>query len=56
MIEILVCKCADCVHWEVVRIEGVTHLDCKTCGAKIPADIKVDEHAHLVHYEVRETE
>lgn len=39
-IEILVCDCKDCRHWEIVRdLEtGKVHLHCKTCERRDELD------------------
>ena len=42
-IDLLVCKCKSCTHWEV----GRDHLICKTCGLSVPAKISVNEHQML---------
>lgn len=38
MIEILVCDCADCTHWEIVRVDGKVHIHCKTCERRDELD------------------
>ncbi len=48
-IELLVCKCKDCTHWEI----GRHVLICKTCGLTLPAKIVVDDH-HMLHWQKHE--
>jgi len=48
-IELLVCKCNDCTHWE----SGREVLICKTCGLVLPAKITVDDH-HMLHWKKHE--
>jgi hypothetical protein len=48
-IELLVCKCNSCTHWEI----GRDVLICKTCGLTLPAKITVDDH-HMLHWEKHE--
>ncbi len=48
-IELLVCKCKDCTHWEI----GRDLLICKTCGLTLPAKITVDDH-HMLHWKKHE--
>ena len=48
-IELLVCKCKDCTHWEI----GKDVLICKTCGLTLPAKITVDDH-HMLHWQKHE--
>ena len=47
--KLLICKCGDCSHWEVVRRGETTTLKCVTCGVEYSANIAVDPHEHL-HY------
>jgi len=44
-VELLVCKCKSCTHWEI----GKDFILCKTCGLEIPAKITVDDH-HMLHW------
>lgn len=40
MVNILVCDCKDCTHWEIVKdADGKTHLHCKTCGRVDPVEL-----------------
>lgn len=51
MVNILVCKCNSCTHWEIVKdAAGFTHLLCKTCGRVDECDITLHPHmpAHWV--------
>jgi hypothetical protein len=45
-IDLLVCKCNACTHWEI----GKDSIICKTCGAAFAAKVKVDPHEKL-HWE-----
>jgi hypothetical protein len=49
-IELLVCKCKSCTHWEI----GKDLLICKTCGLTLPAKITVDDSHHMLHWEKHE--
>lgn len=56
MLELLVCKCKDCRHWEIVRdAGGVIHLHCVTCGTNDPVELSVPETMN-VHWEKRDSE
>ena len=48
-VELLVCKCRSCTHWEI----GRDFIHCKTCGDTIKAAISVDMHDG-VHWELHE--
>jgi len=48
-VELLVCKCKDCTHWEI----GRHFILCKTCGLELPAKIAVDDH-HMLHWQKHE--
>ena len=48
-IELLVCKCKSCTHWEI----GRNVLICKKCGLTLPATITVDDH-HMLHWQKHE--
>jgi hypothetical protein len=37
-IDLLVCKCGSCTHWEI----GRDVIICKTCGVHFPAKVEVD--------------
>lgn len=45
-VELLICKCRSCTHWEV----GRDFLLCKTCGETLPVTLTVDLHDG-VHWE-----
>jgi hypothetical protein len=45
-VELLVCKCKSCTHWEI----GKDFILCKTCGLQLPAKISVDDH-HMLHWQ-----
>jgi hypothetical protein len=31
-VKLLACDCADCTHWEIVKmVDETVHLHCKTC-------------------------
>jgi hypothetical protein len=45
-IDLLVCKCKSCTHWEI----GKDSIICKTCGVTFKATVKVDPHEKL-HWE-----
>ena len=49
MTKLLICKCGDCSHWEIVRRDVDTVLKCVTCGVEYPASVTVDPHEDL-HY------
>jgi hypothetical protein len=42
-IDLLVCKCQSCTHWEI----GRDVIVCKTCGLTLPAKISVHDHQML---------
>ena len=48
-IELLVCKCKDCTHWEI----GREVLICKTCGLVLPAKMHRVDSTPLSYRQVR---
>lgn len=43
MVDILVCECQECTHWEIVRDHsGRVHLICKSCGRTDEVKIMMD--------------
>lgn len=42
-VDLLVCKCQSCTHWEI----GRDVIVCKTCGLTLPAKISVHDHQML---------
>lgn len=50
-VELLICKCASCTHWEIGRVGDHRFLLCRTCGLEIPiVHLKLDDH-HMLHWE-----
>ena len=49
-VDLLVCKCESCTHWEV----GRDFILCKTCGFSIQATITVDDSHHMLHWKKHE--
>lgn len=48
--EVLICNCGDCAHWEVVfHLEDGIHLHCQTCQEMLPITIKI-ENENKVHW------
>lgn len=45
-VELLICKCESCTHWEI----GRDFILCKSCGKTLPAVIKIELHDG-VHWE-----
>ena len=45
-VELLICKCKDCTHWEI----GRDFILCKTCGLNLPAKVTVDDSHHMLHW------
>jgi len=43
-VELLVCKCGDCTHWEI----GHNFIMCRTCGDSFSAEITVPDHDKLI--------
>jgi hypothetical protein len=53
-VELLMCRCAGCSHWEIGRVGERRFLLCKTCGLEVPIiHFKVDDH-HMLHYQEHE--
>jgi hypothetical protein len=48
-IELLVCNCQSCTHWEI----GKNVIVCKTCGLILPAKISVNDH-EMLHWRKHE--
>jgi hypothetical protein len=46
-VELLICKCESCTHWEI----GRDFILCKTCGLSLPAKIEVDDH-DMLHWKL----
>ena len=46
-VKLLICKCQDCTHWEVVNDNSVHTLLCKTCGLEIPVTIHIPAHSEV---------
>lgn len=54
VVQLLVCKCESCTHWEIGKDEHGHHfLRCKTCELEFPITIKIDDH-HMLHYQPHE--
>ena len=49
-VELLICKCKDCTHWEI----GRDFILCKTCGLNLPAKVVVDDSHHMLHWKLHE--
>ncbi len=47
---LLVCKCGDCTHWEVERDDSGDTLICKTCSLQIPVKLELEDYNHLLHW------
>lgn len=50
--KVLVCRCGDCTHWEILHHEAdgqlVAKLHCVTCQEEFPVTINVPENDKLV--------
>lgn len=46
-VELLICKCEDCTHWEIVKEGEKTSILCKTCGLEVPITFTFDEHSQI---------
>jgi ribosomal protein S27E len=47
--KLLICRCGDCSHWEVIHRADDTTLKCVTCGVEYTATVTIDPHEDL-HY------
>ena len=47
MTTILVCKCGDCKHWEIIHRDGEAVLKCVSCNVEYKGDVTVDAHEDL---------
>jgi len=53
-VELLMCRCFGCSHWEIGREGERRFLLCKTCGLEVPIiHLKLDDH-HMLHYQEHE--
>ncbi len=55
-IELLICKCEDCTHWEIGRTKRGSKgqegfLLCKTCGLSIPLSIATVNGITRIHFD-----
>lgn len=46
-VELLICKCNDCTHWEIVKDVDQLSILCKTCGLEVPIRFVFDDHRKL---------
>ena len=46
-VELLICKCKDCTHWEIVKDVDQLSILCKTCGIEVPIRFDFDDHESL---------
>lgn len=53
MTTILVCKCGDCKHWEIIHRDGEAVLKCVSCNVEYKGDVTVDSHEDL-HFQEHE--
>ena len=51
--KLLLCKCGDCSHWEIIHRGRETAIKCVTCGVEYKAEVTVDPHERL-HYSEHE--
>lgn len=50
-VELLICKCEDCTHWELGRTaDGAQFILCKTCGLELPIKFEIDDSHHMLHW------
>lgn len=50
IVELLICKCNDCTHWEFGREDNRLFLLCKTCGLEVNVvNFEIDDH-HMLHW------
>jgi len=50
MKQILVCKCGDCKHWEILLEDDQSIIKCMTCGRedKVQLNVEITENLHYV--------